>query len=108
MASDCNVIQKSGAWFSVDGERIGQGRDNARTYLEQHPELLEKIEQKVLAANGINRQGAGAPPAPASGAQEGSKPGKGEPEPARAAPQNGAARPHSSQAIRATASVYRP
>src|SRR6187399_2072746 len=53
MGSDANVIQKSGAWFSVDGERIGQGRDNARTYLEQHPELLEKIEQKLLLHHGI-------------------------------------------------------
>jgi recombination protein RecA len=97
MASDANIIQKSGAWFSFDGERIGQGRDNARTYLEQHPELLEKIEQKVLAASGIHRQGAGAPPAPAAPAQEGSKPGKGEPEPARAAPQNGTAKPQRAQ-----------
>src|SRR6187399_2961852 len=55
MAADANIVQKSGAWFSLDGERIGQGRDNARTYLEQHPELLEKLEQKVLAASGINR-----------------------------------------------------
>ena len=37
MAADANIVQKSGAWFSFDGERIGQGRDNARTYLEQHP-----------------------------------------------------------------------
>ena len=90
MASDANIVQKSGAWFSVDGERIGQGRDNARTYLEQHPELMERLEQKVLAANGIQR-GAG-PSAPAPAATEGPKPGKAEPEPARAAP-NGAAKP---------------
>ncbi len=66
MAADANIVQKSGAWFSLDGERIGQGRDNARTYLEQHPALLDKLEQKVLAASGIDRGGAGAPPAPAS------------------------------------------
>src|SRR5512134_1949751 len=52
MASDANIVQKSGAWFSVDGERIGQGRDNARAYLEQHPQLMEKIEAKVLENNG--------------------------------------------------------
>jgi recombination protein RecA len=43
IAADANIVQKSGAWFSLDGERIGQGRDNARTYLEQHPEMLERL-----------------------------------------------------------------
>ncbi|HEV8548990.1 MAG TPA: recombinase RecA [Polyangiaceae bacterium] len=89
MAADANIVQKSGAWFSLDGERIGQGRDNARTYLEQHPEMLEKLEQKVLAASGISR---GAPPAPAGATAEGSKSGKAEADPARA-PQNGAGKP---------------
>jgi recombination protein RecA len=37
MASDLNLVQKSGAWYSVDGERIGQGRDNARLYLDAEP-----------------------------------------------------------------------
>jgi recombination protein RecA len=58
MAADANIIQKSGAWFSIDGERIGQGRDNARTYLEQHPQLMDKIEAKVLEHNGVRRPGA--------------------------------------------------
>src|SRR4051812_21407777 len=40
MAVDLNIIQKSGAWYSVGPERIGQGRDNARAYLEEHPELM--------------------------------------------------------------------
>ncbi|MBX3130990.1 MAG: recombinase RecA [Polyangiaceae bacterium] len=64
LASDLNVVQKSGAWYSVDGERIGQGRDNARTYLEQHPELMERLEQKVLEHHGIVRRSA--PPAAAA------------------------------------------
>jgi recombination protein RecA len=55
MASDLNLVQKSGAWYSLDGERIGQGRDNARAHLEQHPDLLNTIEQKVLAHHGISR-----------------------------------------------------
>jgi recombination protein RecA len=94
MASDANIVQKSGSWFSLDGERIGQGRDNARTYLEQHPELLDKLEQKVLAASGISRRGEGAPPAPAGPAPEGTKSGKGEAEAGRAAtPNNGAGKP---------------
>jgi len=85
MASDANIIQKSGAWFSIDGERIGQGRDNARTYLEQHPALMEKVVTKVMEHNGLKRGGpagdvaavAAKPPAP-EGKGEGAKPGKGE------------------------------
>jgi recombination protein RecA len=92
MASDMNIIQKSGAWFSMEGERIGQGRDNARNYLEQHPELLDKVEQRILTQSGIHRGGA---PAPAASAPEGSKPGKGDgasSEP-KAAATNGVQRP---------------
>jgi recombination protein RecA len=57
MGSDANIIQKAGAWFSLDGERIGQGRDNARTYLEQHPALMEKVVTKVMEHNGLKRGG---------------------------------------------------
>jgi recombination protein RecA len=87
MAADANLVQKSGAWFSVDGERIGQGRDNARTYLEQHPQLLEKLEQKLLQHHHVQRAGGpAAPPAP-----EGKAPGKDEAE-AQKAP-NGSQKP---------------
>jgi recombination protein RecA len=48
MAVDLNFIQKSGAWYSVGPERIGQGRDNARAYLEEHPELMAKLENQIL------------------------------------------------------------
>jgi recombination protein RecA len=61
MAADSGIVQKSGAWFSVDGERIGQGRDNARTYLEQHASLLERLELQLLEKHGITRPGANAP-----------------------------------------------
>jgi recombination protein RecA len=57
LAVDANLVQKSGSWFSVDGERIGQGRDNARQYLEQHAGLINKLEQGVLAHQGIRRAG---------------------------------------------------
>ena len=57
LAVEANIVEKSGAWFSVAGERIGQGRENARTYLEQHPQLLDKIEALVLAKHGIHRIG---------------------------------------------------
>jgi len=88
MAADANLVQKSGAWFSVDGERIGQGRDNARTYLEQHPQLLEKLEQKLLQHHHVQRAGAPATPA----APEGKGPGKDEAEAQKAAP-NGTQKP---------------
>jgi recombination protein RecA len=55
LASEADVVEKSGAWFSFQGERIGQGRDNARTYLEQHPAILDKIEALLLAKHGIQR-----------------------------------------------------
>ncbi len=69
-AVELNLVQKSGAWYSMDGERIGQGRDASRTYLEEHPELMERLERLVLAAAGIHRG-----PAPAEGKSEGAKPG---------------------------------
>lgn len=56
MASDEGIIQKSGAWYSLDGERIGQGRDNARTYLDEHPELLTKLESRLLEKHSIRRR----------------------------------------------------
>ncbi len=56
MASDDAIIQKSGAWYSMEGERIGQGRDNARDYLDAHPELLASLEKRVLEKHGINRR----------------------------------------------------
>ena len=40
---DCNVIQKAGAWFSYNGEKIGQGRENVKIYLSEHPELMAEI-----------------------------------------------------------------
>jgi recombination protein RecA len=55
LATELKIIDKSGAWYSYNGERIGQGRDNARTYLEEHAHLLVEIENKVLEAKGIKR-----------------------------------------------------
>jgi recombination protein RecA len=56
MAADLGLVQKSGAWYAFDGERIGQGRDNARSYLEQHPAILAKLENKLLEQHGIKRR----------------------------------------------------
>ncbi|MFO7151790.1 MAG: recombinase RecA [Bacillota bacterium] len=46
-AAEAGIIQKSGAWYSYEKERIGQGRENAKQYLKEHPELLNAIELKV-------------------------------------------------------------
>jgi recombination protein RecA len=44
-----NLVEKSGSWYSYKGERIGQGKDNARTFLQQHPEIAKDIETQVRA-----------------------------------------------------------
>jgi recombination protein RecA len=57
LATDLNLVEKSGAWFSFGGERIGQGRENAKAYLEQHVEVMDKLEALILAKHGIKRNG---------------------------------------------------
>ena len=47
------VIQKSGAWFAYLGEKIGQGRENAKTYLRENPETMAEVEQQVRQKCGI-------------------------------------------------------
>jgi recombination protein RecA len=44
-----NIVEKSGAWYSYDGNRIGQGKDNVRIYLKEHPEMAKDIEAKIRA-----------------------------------------------------------
>jgi recombination protein RecA len=55
LATELKIIDKSGAWYSYNGERIGQGRDNSRVFLEEHPQLLNDIEQRVFEAKGLKR-----------------------------------------------------
>ena len=47
MAVNLDIIEKSGSWFSYDGEKIGQGRENAKQYLKNNPEIMEQVEKKV-------------------------------------------------------------
>ena len=47
LASECNVVNKSGAWYSYNGERIGPGRENVKIFLKDHPEICEEIEKQV-------------------------------------------------------------
>ena len=49
LAVNLDIINKSGAWFSYNGEKIGQGRDNAKKYMEENPEFAKEIEEKVRA-----------------------------------------------------------
>ncbi|MFO8240312.1 MAG: recombinase RecA [Dissulfuribacterales bacterium] len=47
LATAVDIIEKSGAWYSYDGERLGQGRENVRTFLKAHPDMADIIEQQV-------------------------------------------------------------
>jgi recombination protein RecA len=55
---ECNIVEKSGSWFSYGEERIGQGRENAKQYLTEHSETAAEIEAKVLDHYGLNPAGA--------------------------------------------------
>jgi len=44
---ELELVEKAGAWYSVDGERIGQGKDNARDYLKEHSEMSQMLEEKI-------------------------------------------------------------
>jgi recombination protein RecA len=56
---DAKIVEKSGAWYSYNGERIGQGKDNARNFLKERPELGREIENKVRASLGVPELPAG-------------------------------------------------
>ena len=47
MATKLDLVKKSGAWYAYEGDKIGQGRENAKTYLSAHPEVMEELEKKV-------------------------------------------------------------
>ena len=57
LAVNANVVQKSGAWFAYDGEKIGQGRENSKIYLANNPQILAEVEAKVRAHYGIGEAG---------------------------------------------------
>jgi recombination protein RecA len=94
LAADSGIVQKSGAWYALDSERIGQGRDAARSFLEQKPKLLDQLEERVLRHHGIARSSGGEVTAAVAAENGGAKPAKtDEPSPApKAAPTNGAAK----------------
>jgi recombination protein RecA len=53
---EAGIVNKSGAWYSYGDERIGQGRDNARNFLEEHPDMLAQIERKLLQKHGLLKE----------------------------------------------------
>ncbi len=60
LASNEGIIEKSGTWYTYKGERIGQGRENARQYLKEHPEMMDKARAEVLAKHNLAKKAAGA------------------------------------------------
>ena len=62
---NAGIVEKSGAWFSYDGQRVGQGRENAKTFLREHPEMAQAIERAIrqnaglVADNMLDPNGAG-------------------------------------------------
>ena len=50
------IIEKSGAWFAYGGERLGQGRENAKQFLKENPEIYKAIEERVRRELGMGRE----------------------------------------------------
>ena len=76
LGSEQNVVEKSGAWYSYGGERIGQGREAAKTFLKEHPETATEIITKVMDKTGVQKRGGEPPattPAPSAEKKEKSK-----------------------------------
>ena len=67
LGEKAGVVEKSGSWYSYDGQRIGQGRENAKRYLKENPKVLLDLEAKVRSALGLK---------PAGGSPVPEKPGK--------------------------------
>ena len=63
---EAKIVDKSGAWYAYKGEKIGQGKDNAREFLRENPDIALEIENRVREALGVPLQAAAAPTAAAS------------------------------------------
>jgi recombination protein RecA len=63
---DQGIVKKSGAWYTYDGDQLGQGKENARTFLLQNPDIAADIEKKILVKLGIGQQAGGAQAAPSN------------------------------------------
>ncbi len=59
-----NIVEKMGSWYSLQGERIGQGRENARQFLKDHTDAREKLDRELRKALGMTREAPASPPSP--------------------------------------------
>jgi recombination protein RecA len=56
LAADCDVVDKIGAWYAYKGNKIGQGRENAKIYLKEHPDVMEEVEHRVRVHYGFDAE----------------------------------------------------
>jgi recombination protein RecA len=77
LAANQNIVEKSGSWYSYKGERIGQGRENARQFLKDNPDTMVKLEVEVRKNLGLATAGPQATPAAATPAQAAQAAGSG-------------------------------
>jgi recombination protein RecA len=91
LGSKVGIIEKSGAWFSYDGQRIGQGRENTKAFLKEHPQVAASIEKSVRQNAGLIVDKMLAAPEPGE-SEDGEEP-EGEPAPAVAVEDAGGRRP---------------
>jgi len=95
LGAEDGIVEKSGSWFSFEGERIGQGRENAKEFLREHPETARIIEEKIRAKHGVPARNAAASATAATGGAANGAAGddaSGHGAPSHAAEANGAAR----------------
>ena len=60
-----SIIRKSGAWYTYEGDQLGQGKENSRTFLKEHPDVAAEIEKRILEKLGVgvsNDAASGMPP----------------------------------------------
>jgi recombination protein RecA len=69
---DIGLVKKSGAWYTYDGEQLGQGRENAKLFLVEHPEVMVEISERIRSQLGIGT------PALGSGDGDNATPGPGD------------------------------
>jgi recombination protein RecA len=69
-----NIVEKSGSWYSYKGERIGQGRENARQFLKDNPDIRQNVDTELRKALGLGRKEPDAVAAPVPAPIEASKP----------------------------------
>jgi len=56
LAVEKEIVEKSGAWFSFERERIGQGRENSKVFLKEHPEVAKAVEEKILERVALSKK----------------------------------------------------